>query len=585
MKLLVVESSGKASLMLDFLRKAGSTEEWKVISCNNHFAGLSPKSLSLDPKKGFAPSWKSRDRKYFKIVRNAIEGASEVYAATDFGPDGEAIAYQVSVTAERAGKPFFRLHLPVLDVESFKAALTAPGKVDRSVFESFLAREAVDRFVRFKLGPVMAERLGLGALERIPSLLLTELARRERKVRRHKAAESWTVRALLENGSIAISGPIENEAAASEIVRRCKTAEPAYTSAPEQELPPPPFTTSTLLQFLSERYGYLPSQSMKLCEMLYGLGYITQPYTDSFFVADSFLDSVRTYIEHTFGIEFLHDKKRKYVADGLNDGLEAICPTDIGVAPSKSNIRGDLRTVYQAIWFSAVASQGTFALLEKQECNYTFPGSTEVIFSARGVRLAAPGWHQLSSRLFLAPNQELMEEGLAVLEASTVLTRSIPPPRHTAASLVAWLDGMSVGRPHNYAASISYLLDVGHVESTQGRLRITDRGEAVLTFLRKTVPDLIDPDFQAEIEEEIDSVAAGILTYQKFAQDYWDWVLDAERKMSKATLRPKFLSPGGGKLRIWIDKDRVWAFSRKEDWWTPVIFDSRGRFVADASDE
>lgn len=585
MKLLVVESSGKASLMLDFLRKAAPSEEWKVISCNNHFAGLSPKSLSLNPKKGFAPSWKSRDRKYSKIVRNAIEKASAVYAATDFGPDGEAIAYQIFMTAERAGKPFFRLRLPVLDVESFKEAISSPGEVDRPVFDSFLAREAVDRFVRFKLGPVMMKRLGSGALERIPALLLTELARRERKVRRYQPEENWTVRALLENGSIAVSGPVESEDAANEIVRRCKAAEPAYTSAPEQELPPPPFTTSSLLRFLSERYGYLPSQSMKLCEMLYGLGYITQPYTDSFFVADSFLESVRAYIEVTFGEEFLHGKKRKYVADGSSDRLEAIRPTNIVVAPSKSNIRGDLRTVYQAIWFSAVASQGLFALLEKQVCNYTFPESTDVVFSAHGVRVASSGWHQLSSRLFLVPNQELMEEGLSVLEASTLLTKIAPPLRHTAASLIAWLDETAVGRPHNYAASISYLLDVGHAESIQGRLRITDRGEAILTFLRKAVPDLIDPDFQAETEEEIDSVAAGDLTYQKFALDYWNWVLDAESKMEKASLRPKFHSPGGGKLRIWIDKDRVWAFSRKEDWWTPVIFDSRGRFVADASDE
>jgi DNA topoisomerase-1 len=580
MKLLIVESVGKASLLLEFLRKLSMQGEWEVISCNGHYAGLSPKSLSLDVSKEFSPSWKSRDRKYFKVVKTAVDKADEVYAATDLSPDGEAIAYQVSISSGRAKKPFHRLRLPVLDLESFKKALDSPGDIDRAVFDSFLAREALDRFVKFRLGRALADRLGTGDLSRISSLLLTELARSERKVRKHKSGGNWRVRALLENGSLAASGSIESEAVANEVVRRCKAAEPAYTTSIVHEHPLPPFTTSTLLGFLSDRYGFLPSKSMKMCETLYGLGYITQPYTDSFLVSDSFLDSVRSYIERTFGSELLCSKRRRYVVDGADFRLEAIRPIDISVAPSKSNITGDLKTVYSALWFNSIASQGRLATLEQQVCKYTFVGSTDVVFSAEGTRLSHPGWHQLSSRLFLRPGQELAEGGLSVLEASALFVKDTPPLRHTAASLIAWLDEKAVGRPHNYASSISYLLDAGYVVRLQGRLQITDRGEAVLTYLRRAAPDLIDSDFQAEAEEEIDSVREGSLSYLKFANDYWKWTLETENKMRKTYLRPRFSSPAGGKLRLLVDKDRVWAFSRKEDWWTQVEFDSRGRAAA-----
>lgn len=585
MKLLVVESTGKASLMLDFVRKTRPDENWQVISCNHHFVGLSPKSLSLNPKKEFAPTWKSRDRKYFRIVKSSVEKASEVYAATDLGPDGEAIAHQIAITAQKANKPFFRLRLPTLEADAFEAALALPGAVDEHKLGSFLAREAIDRFVRFQLGPTMGTKLGLQALERIPSLLLTELGRRERKIRRHAATEHWTVRALLESGALALSGPLSSEQEAEELVRRCRAAEPAYTSALNKALPPPPFTTSTLLQFLSDRYGFLPARSMKLCETLHNLGYITQPYTDSFYVSDAFLEKVRQHIEVDFGGMFLHEKKRRYVTGENAGGLEAIRPIDIGLTPSKSDIRGDLRTVYSAIWFNAIASQGLSSVLEQQLCEYSLPGSTDVVFTARGTRLATAGWHQLSSRLFLSPEQELVEDSLAILEASAFKEKSAPPLRHTAASLISWLDEKMVGRPHNYASSISFLLDAGYVQAAQKRLQITPHGEAVVTYLRKAAPDLIDPDFQAEVEEEIDSVAQGEETYSIFARDYWSWTQQTQERMSTTILRPRFRTSDGNKLRVWADRERVWAFSHKEDVWIPVKFDSRGRVISDADSE
>lgn len=574
MKLLVVESTGKASKMLEVLRKAGVDSEWEVISCEGHYAGLSPKSLSFNQKKNFAPSWKSRNLKVLKRVQAAIEGADEVYAATDNGAEGEAIAFQISITAERAEKPFHRIRLRSLTAGAFTSA--DPQPLNLSLFNSWLARQLVNRLVRFQLSPVLEKRLGATTIERIPALILTELAKRERKVRRFEVHEGWTVRALLSNGSVATSRMFATEEEAEDLVRRATTVEPGYHSAMEKQPPKKPFTTSTLLQFLSDRYGFLPSHSMHMCETLYGLGYITFPYTTSTTYESEFASAAAAYVSTNLDEDLVSEEAPLHVGEGA----EAIRPLDVSIEPSRSKIRGDMRTVYQAIWFNSIASQGNDALIEKQECSYGFFNSTDIVLSAKGTRLVAPEWHQLSGRLFLDQDQELFEEGLSIVEASSVFTKEAAPSHHTAATLIEWLDECTVGRPSNYARSISSLVDAGYAEVSHGRISITPQGEAVLTFIRKAVPDLIDPDFHAEVEEDIDSVLEGVTSFEKFAQDYWTWTQVAADNIAKSSLKPRILAPGGSKTRVWVQPTGVVAFSRKEDWEVPVYFDSKGRIAA-----
>lgn len=573
MKLLVVESTGKATRILDLLRKASLSDEWEVVSCEGHYAGLSPKSLSLDPKKDFAPSWKSRNKRMFARVKSAVDGADEVYAGTDSGPDGEVIALQVSITAENAGKPFRRVRIPSLTVQELPSALQEHAELDQNLIGGYLAREAIDRFVRFKLGSVLGKKLGAPSLERISSLLLTELARRERRVRRFTPSEHWTVRALLDNGAIATSGPLTEEDA-SEVVRRCKAAEPGFHSALQKVKPPEPFNTSTLLQFLNSRYGYTPEHVMNMASTLYSLGFITYPYTSSTSLDVEFVSELRKYIHSTFGEDFLEEDP---ASCSPLSGLGAIRPLDISVAPSKAKLRGDLKTVYQAIWFNSLATQGTSALLEEQECRYQFFGETEVCFTARGTRLASPGWHQLSGRLFLDQEQELREEGLAVLEASAAPTKTTPPERHSPATLIAWMDDQAVGRPHNYAHAFAYMIEAEYAAMARGRLQVTPKGEALVTYLRKAAPDLIDPDFHGEAEEEIESVLSGNVTYASFASDYWEWATEVEAKMKKSSLRPRFKSPGGKKTKVWVGAENVFAVAPSEDWSVPILFDEKGR--------
>ena len=236
--------------------------------------------------------------------------------------------------------------------------------------------------------------------------------------------------------------------------------------------------------------------------------------------------------------------------------------------------------MYSAVWFRALGTQGEDALLEDQECHYSYEDT--VLFSARGCRLASPGWHQLTSRLFLEPNQELRPESLSIVEGSHVEHTSKPPHRHSASSILAWLDDKMIGRPRNYASVIPWLLTSGFATAHRGRIHISPKGEAVVTFLRKAAPDLIDPDFHAEVEEGIDAVASGS-SYSSFAQFYWEWATSSEEKMASSSLRAQFKSPEGKKPVVWVAHSGVVARSSQEDWSVPVSFDARGRIVTQES--
>lgn len=571
MKLIVTENSGKSALILKLIRQA-KLEGYKVFACGD-FAGLSVKSFSFD--KSFAPIYAVQATKVAKKLKEYIKEADEVLALTDPGFEGEALALQVSLFADKLSTSFSRLVLREFTSDSLLACLESPSSLDFVKIDAFLASEFVDRVVRYKLGSSVESRLGTAHLDRMPILILSLLAKKERSIRRFREKDVFVSRALLESGAVA-EKEFASEKEAKHAVSLFRVADPSYHSAFEKAPPPPPFTTSSVLQFMSSRYGLLPSQTVKGLETLYGLGYTTAPYTSSVYLSESFIDSVRSYISSSFGDAFLSDEARSFSDSGPQ---ESIRPVDISVSPSKSRLKGDLKRLYAAIWFRSVGSQGQDALLEKQRCVYENNG--ESLFEASGTALSRPGWHQLTSKLFLEPKPQLNVEALALVEASYVRKQTKPPIRHSSSTVLSWLDSLLIGRPRNYAYALSSLLENGYCQERHGLLQITSQGEALVTFIRKAVPDLLDPDFHAEVEEGIDAVAAGH-SFSDFANFYWDWLSAQVLSVEKKRLRAQFRSPKGERMQVWVFPDRVVAFEQKGDWKTPVSFDEKGRIVPDS---
>ncbi len=579
--LIVVESEGKKRFFSDLIRKA-SLDGWVAVSCNRHYCGLPKSQLGIDPKT-LAFTWKVRNIQAFERIKKAVSRADVVYAATDSSPEGEAIANQISITASYANKMFRRIRLTALDVESLKSAIENSGELNTNSLNSYLAREAADRIVHFTLSPVLAARLGEGLqVNRTAIPLLSELARVERKIRKFKSDSYFVVRALLSDGSTAESGPL-SENRAQEIARRAAAAVPAFISARELAPVQPPFTLSTIIQFASWRYGIDALTCVRVCDTLYEMGLITYPYTDSTWLSPEAARRIHDHVTHKLAAELAEKSPTTFSSASL---LEAIRPVHISLAPSQLDLSGDLKSIYSAIWFRTLGSQGRPAQFERHNCSYAL--DDEEVFRAEGLSLVEPGWHQLSSRLF-EPTIRPLEPDSTVVEASVFEVTSKPPKRHTHGTLVAWLDAHFIGRPWVYRPALEFLHHNSYVESLGGGLlRITPKGEAVLTFVRRTAPDLIDPDFCAEIEEEILAVERGDLTFEKFFNDLWQWATETAVFMAKKSLRPSFRSPeSGSRLRVLIDKEsgRPYVSASGEDWRSFVVFDEKGRIVPSSEDE
>lgn len=574
--LIVVESAGKQRFISGLLRKA-SLDDWKVISCSGHYCGLPKTQLGIDPKS-LDFTWKVRNIQAFERLKKAVADASAVYAATDTSPEGEAIANQVSITAGYAGKPFYRIRLPSLDPDSLKAALDSPGDIDRALLQGYLAREAADRIVQFTLSPLLADRLGNDGLQlnRVAIPLLSELARVERNLRRFKSTSFFVVRALLSDGSIAESAAL-SLSEAEEVAKRAKTAVPAFTCARELAPVEPPFTLSSLIQFASRRYGIDALTCMKTCETLYEMGLITYPYTDSCWISSIVAADIHSYVVDKLVADLAEDSPTTFSAPTL---LEAIRPVQIALAPSQLDLAGDFKLLYSAIWFRTTGCQGKPAQMERQTCTYFI--DDQEAFKAEGLILVESNWHQLSSKLFEPPTHHL-EADATVDEVFVIEVSSKPPKRHTHGTLVAWLDANFIGRPWVYRSALEFLHNNNYVDLLGGGLlRITSKGEAVITFVRHAAKDLLDPAFCSEIEEEIKAIEHGHSTFEDFVRSHWQWATEVGSRMAKKSLRPTFTSPESEKkLRVYIDKEsgRPYVKASGDDWWSFVAFDEKGRIT------
>jgi DNA topoisomerase I len=572
MRLLIVESPARASLLSGVAAKISDVS---VISCNGIYAGLPKKQRAFDPKENFVPKYGVRDSKTMARIKAAISEADEVVALTLDDDEGEFIAKQISITSEVCGKPFNRVRVSELTSGAVAAALEVRSSINESQVNAYLAREAIERFIAFEIGPLVEKRLGPGAgvLRLSTAFLLNHLARRERKVRGRPSEKQWAIYATLEDGSISesvVSFPSEQEAITA--AEKVKLAAPAYTSAREAVPAPAPFNTSSLLHFLAARYDFSPAKSLDLCDALYAMGMITYPYTQATTLRCSTVDQVRDYVLKTFGSSLLSPSTRF----GVDGGEEAVRPVAIKVSPADSSLGGDLRTVYSAIWFRTLATQGNSYVVDTQECVHEADG---IVLRARGAASSSLGWHQLSSKLFLDRGQTLEDGQLTIIDYA-VRPRSSGPVRHTYASLLHKLDEAMMGRPSLYRSMFTHLLDEGYVIIHGGTVRPTLRGESLVTFLKKTVPDLLDADFCAEAEEEIDSVRSGA-PLDAFMRYYWEWAQNACALISTKSLRPKFRCPeDDSALRVWLpaNADPVLQ-SASTAWSSPFCFDAKGHIV------
>ncbi len=585
--LIIVESPTKARTIKKFL-----PARYAVRASVGHVRDLPKSTLGVDVDHDFAPRYLTIKGKgdVIKELKAAVKSASEVYLATDPDREGEAIAWHLAELL-KLPKPK-RIELHEITKDAALAALRHPHEIDMDRVNAQQARRILDRLVGYKISPLLWAKVrgGLSA-GRVQSVAVKLIVDRERAIAAFVPREYWSVTALLASGNapdmpfpadlVAHRGQkleITNKAQADEALRGLDGATFRVASVKKREVKrnaPAPFTTSTLQQEASRKLKMRVRRAMQVAQALYEgvdlggsegtVGLITYMRTDSTRISDQARESAREFVISTYG-EAFHGGRLHKVREGAQDAHEAIRPTSVFNTPQKvaGRLKRDELRLYTMIWERFVASQMSAAVLDQTTVDvdanaYTFRATGTVMRFAGFTRVYEEGKDDDSSEAAADASQNGAAASSKVAKTRVRLPELVsgdpldcrqlepkqhftePPPRFTEATLVKALEDNGVGRPSTYSTIVETIQARGYVLQQERRFTPTEIGTAVNDLLVEHFPKIVNLDFTASMEGDLDKVAVGsedwvgLLRsfYGPFASD-----LDAaEKKLPRLELR------------------------------------------------
>ena len=548
--LVVVESPAKAKTINKFLG-----QNYIVRSSVGHIRDLPAKKLAVDVQNGFTPEYITirGKAKVIKEIQAEAKKTEAIYLAADPDREGEAICWHIAETLKSVKKPIYRVTYNEITASAILAAMENPGQIDQHLVDSQQARRVLDRLVGYQISPILWRNVkpGLSA-GRVQSVAVRLICEREAEIEAFIPQEYWTITANLigknpqpfdakllqigsEKGSISTYGfPIDG-ARAEAIVEDAKTKPFIVKDIKRQERkrrPVPPFITSTLQQEAARKLRFTAKRTMSVAQKLYeglnlgatgAVGLITYMRTDSTRIADEALREARGYIKKNYGTDYLPKSAARYRSKGgAQDAHEAIRPTSVERTPQslKPYLSPEQHRLYDLIWKRFVASQMNPAILDVTTIDIS---AEQYLFRATGSILKFDGF----MRLYLEGSDDSNTESnrndetdviLPVLEIGERLDlrklthkqhHTQPPPRYTEATLVKALEEKGIGRPSTYAAIISTIQGREYVVKEKGRFQPTDIGKLVNQLLIKGFPEILDTQFTAKMEDQLDEIAEG----------------------------------------------------------------------------
>ena len=562
--LVIVESPAKARTIGQILGN-----KYLVAASQGHVRDLPKSKIGVDVDRDFEPSYviMQDKRAMVNALKKAGKEASEIYLATDPDREGEAISWHLQTAAEwdQHPNPPKRVVFHEITKEAVKEAFEHPRDIDMQLVNAQQARRILDRLVGYQISPLLWRRVQRGlSAGRVQSVALRLAVDREREIQAFVPVESWTLEAELkkkaqqdsftavlhsvkgQKGRLTI--PNEQEARAYEA--GLSGAAFAVTSVKKRDVrqrPAAPFITSTMQQEAGRKLRFTAQRTMSVAQQLYeglpvgnegSVGLITYMRTDSTQVAASALHEVREYIGKRYGKEYLPDKARFHPSrsKGAQEAHEAIRPTSIGREPEalKSYLSPDQFNLYKLVWERMLASQMSDARSEATtaDIDATCRESSKVYnFRATGSVLKFPGFRTvyLESRddgTIEDGRQPLPElvagEPLDFQKLDAVQHFTEPPPRFTEATLIKAMEERGIGRPSTYAPTIGTLLDRHYVSKEKNRLLPTPLGCTVTDLLIEYFTDVMDLEFTAKMEEELDDVSTGDREWVPMLSEFYD---------------------------------------------------------------
>lgn len=556
-KLVIVESPTKAKTIGKIL---GSN--YKVIASVGHLRDLPKSKMGIDIENNFEPEYISVRGKgdIIKQIKKEAKASDKVLLATDPDREGEAISWHISNLLKLNPTDENRIEFHEITKETVKNSINKPRAIDMRLVDAQQARRVLDRLVGYEISPILWKKVKSGlSAGRVQSVALRLLCEREKEIREFKPQEYWTLSANHKKDKMEFESnfygfykdgkeqklDIKTEKGANEILKKLdkdnfKVVDVKVGTKNKQ--PYPPYTTSTLQQDANRRLNFSASKTMTIAQQLYegirlgregSVGLISYMRTDSTRISSGTVQDSLDYIIKNFGKEFA-TKGNPYGKNKKNsqDAHEAIRPSSVLRTPNsiEGYLSKDQYKLYELIWTRTVASQMSQA---KYKTTAITINNNNFIFKINGNVESFKGFTKLyktNDTDVILPEIKKNE----ILKAESIDKKqhfTKPKSRFTEASLVKTLEEDGIGRPSTYASIISSLTKRNYVELKQKKFFTTELGEKVNSFLIKYFDEIINEEFTAEMEAELDKIADDGLDWKNLVSDFYD---NFEKKLQNA---------------------------------------------------
>ena len=525
-KLVIVESPSKSKTIENYLGK-----EYHVTSSKGHIRDLSTsgkEGLGIDQEDHYKPKYViSKDKKdVVKELKAAVKEAKTVYLATDPDREGEAISWHLADVLGLDMDDDNRIVFNEVTKDAVVDALNHPRKIDQNLVKSQETRRVLDRIIGFKLSKLLQRKIKSKSAGRVQSVALRLIVEKEREIEAFVPEEYWKIKAQFEKDEIEFTGElnkkgtkklkISNEQEALEIFNALSkefVIDSVKKSSKKRESKPP-FITSTLQQEASSKLGFKARKTMMIAQKLYEgialedetVGLITYMRTDSTRLSDLFVESATEYIKEKYGQNYVGKVKVSKKKENVQDAHESV----------KEYLSADEFKLYSLIYARALASlmapsrfDATSVVLENN--NYYFNASGSVLKFDGYLRLYSPYEKQKDEILPELTEQEILES--QNIEKTQHFTK--PPARYSEAKLIKEMEELGIGRPSTYAMIIDTIQTRGYVELVDKTFKPTESGILTSDRLTQFFNDIINVEYTAQMEKELDDIAEG-------QDDYFD---------------------------------------------------------------
>ena len=572
-KLLIVESPSKAKTIGNYLGN-----DYQVLASYGHIRNLLPKSEGVDTSS-FEMRYEigTRSKKYIDAIAKAVKSSDEILLATDPDREGEAIAWHiVEVLNERkvvGEKKISRIIFGEITKTAIIEALNNPRQVAQPLVHAQQARQALDYLIGFNLSPLLWSKIRYGlSAGRVQSPALRLIVEREKEIEGFKSLEYWSIHldalksnskipsklSILNNNKVeqfTITSAEQEKKIVGELLLKSsgKVRVSRVDKKQRTRNPTAPFTTSTLQQEAVRKLGFTTKGTMMTAQQLYEgisinegtVGLITYMRTDSMSLSGEATSQIRKYLESNYTKDYFPQKSIGYKTKAKNaqEAHEAIRPTNIERTPQslRPYLTDQQFKLYEIIWKRTLACQMSPAIFDAVSIDLEV-GQGESVFRASGQTLKFPGFMSIylededDQKKDSIDDQKIPDlevgEFLMVDKISGVQHFTEPPPRFTEASLVKTLEEHGIGRPSTYSSIISTLQDREYALLEKKRFTPTDVGVVVNNFLTEHFTNYVDYDFTANLESELDDIAADKKNWLEVIRIFWDQFIKQVKEKS-----------------------------------------------------